>query len=77
MHHLLLRNLLKIENALGEKLAVVIYFMVSFFTCVLLAFFKGWKLTLVCLVGLPLTTFALILITAVIIAIEMENFSFF
>lgn len=49
------RNISKIEEGIGEKLGLFIYFESVFVCGVIMALVKGWKLTLVCLISLPLS----------------------
>ncbi|KAF4531677.1 hypothetical protein B566_EDAN011836 [Ephemera danica] len=49
------RNVAKLEEGLGEKVAMFIHFIVAFLACITLAFVKGWELALICLVSLPVT----------------------
>ncbi|CAH2048678.1 unnamed protein product, partial [Iphiclides podalirius] len=48
-------DIMKVEDGIGEKLANFVFFQASFVSCILMAFIKGWKLTLLCLISFPIT----------------------
>ncbi|KAI9564998.1 ABC protein [Daphnia sinensis] len=55
-------NVRKIEESIGEKLGLIIYYSSAFAACIITALYHGWKLTMVILSPLPLliaTTFFL------------------
>ncbi|XP_037948708.1 ATP-dependent translocase ABCB1-like isoform X1 [Teleopsis dalmanni] len=52
-------DLSKMEDGLGEKVAMFVHFMVAFAGSIVLAFIKGWQLALVCLTSLPVTFLAM------------------
>lgn len=47
------------EDGLGEKVVIFVHFIVAFVGSVVLAFIKGWQLSLVCLTSLPVTFIAM------------------
>ena len=49
------RNLNKIQEGIGEKLAISISFLSTGFFGICAAFFYGWQLTLVMIIVIPLT----------------------
>lgn len=49
------RNLAKVEEGLGEKVAIFVFTNSTFVAGIILAFALGWELTLICLVSLPLS----------------------
>ncbi|CAG9561787.1 unnamed protein product [Danaus chrysippus] len=48
-------DVIKLEDGIGEKLATFIYYQVTFISSIIMALIKGWKLTLLCLISLPVT----------------------
>nr|CAD7261440.1 unnamed protein product [Timema shepardi] len=48
-------DLNKLEEGIGEKVAMCEFYLVAFISSITLAFIKGWELTLICLVSLPIT----------------------
>lgn len=52
-------DLSKLEEGLGEKVAMFLHFQFSFFACLIMALIKGWELALICLISLPVTMIAL------------------
>lgn len=58
-------NISKIEDGIGDKIATFIFFECTVFAGIILAFIKGWKLALVCMVSLPLNSTLLALITLI------------
>ncbi|XP_049818455.1 ATP-dependent translocase ABCB1-like isoform X2 [Aethina tumida] len=56
-------NLTKIEDGIGEKIGIFLFFESTFVAGIIMALIKGWKLALVCLVSLPLSTISMGLIT--------------
>ncbi|EDW61888.1 ATP-dependent translocase ABCB1 [Drosophila virilis] len=52
-------DLAKMENGLGEKVVIFVNLMVAFVGSIILAFVKGWQLSLVCLSSLPVTLIAM------------------
>ncbi|XP_017866163.1 PREDICTED: multidrug resistance protein 1A [Drosophila arizonae] len=52
-------DLSKMEDGLGEKVVIFVNFIVGFVGSVVLAFYKGWQLSLVCLTSLPVTFIAM------------------
>lgn len=55
---LFFRDLMKLEDGLGEKVSIFITLMVAFVSSITLAFVKGWELALICLCSLPVTMIA-------------------
>ncbi|XP_024941153.1 multidrug resistance protein 2 [Cephus cinctus] len=55
----LTEDVMKFEEGVGEKLAMFVHNMTAFIACTVLAFFKGWKLALVCIISLPVTSLIL------------------
>lgn len=47
------------EDGLAEKVVMFIHYMVAFAGSIILAFYKGWQLALVCLCSLPVTFIAM------------------
>lgn len=47
------------EDGLAEKVVMFIHYMVAFAGSLILAFYKGWQLALVCLSSLPVTFIAM------------------
>lgn len=47
------------EDGLGEKVVIFVHFIVAFIGSIVLAFVKGWQLSLVCLTSLPVTFIAM------------------
>ncbi|XP_016968073.1 ATP-dependent translocase ABCB1 [Drosophila biarmipes] len=56
-------DLSKMEDGLAEKVVMFIHYFVSFVGSLVLAFVKGWQLSLVCLTSLPLTFIAMGLVS--------------
>ncbi|KAH8348664.1 hypothetical protein KR084_009522 [Drosophila pseudotakahashii] len=56
-------DLSKMEDGLAEKVVMFIHYLVSFIGSLVLAFVKGWQLSLVCLTSLPLTFIAMGLVS--------------
>ncbi|XP_017069092.1 ATP-dependent translocase ABCB1 [Drosophila eugracilis] len=56
-------DLSKMEDGLAEKVVMFIHYLVSFVGSLVLAFIKGWQLSLVCLTSLPLTFIAMGLVS--------------
>ncbi|BFG04641.1 ATP-dependent translocase ABCB1 [Drosophila madeirensis] len=56
-------DLSKMEDGLAEKVVMFIHYLVSFVGSLVLAFVKGWQLSLVCLTSLPLTFIAMGLVS--------------
>ncbi|XP_016973684.1 ATP-dependent translocase ABCB1 [Drosophila rhopaloa] len=52
-------DLSKMEDGLAEKVVMFIHYLISFVGSLVLAFVKGWELSLVCLTSLPLTFIAM------------------
>lgn len=52
----LFSNLAKIEDGIGEKVGIFLFFFATFVLGILLALIKGWELALICLICLPLST---------------------
>ncbi|XP_018573284.1 multidrug resistance protein 1-like isoform X2 [Anoplophora glabripennis] len=50
------QNISKIEDGIGEKIGIFLYFESTFVSGIIMALIKGWKLALVCMVSLPLST---------------------
>ncbi|CAH0548000.1 unnamed protein product [Brassicogethes aeneus] len=55
-------NIAKIEDGIGEKIGLFVFFESTFVVGVIMALFLGWKLALVCIVSLPLSTLVMGLI---------------
>jgi len=51
-----LRDLIKMQEGIGEKIGMFIFFFTTFLASVILAFVKGWELTLVMLTSVPVST---------------------
>ncbi|XP_060657787.1 ATP-dependent translocase ABCB1-like [Drosophila nasuta] len=52
-------DLSKMEDGLGEKVVIFVHFIVAFAGSIVLAFVKGWQLSLVCLTSMPVTFIAM------------------
>ncbi|XP_064542584.1 ATP-dependent translocase ABCB1-like [Drosophila montana] len=52
-------DLSKMEDGLGEKVVIFVHYIVGFAGSIVLAFYKGWQLALVCLTSLPVTFIAM------------------
>ncbi|KAH8413681.1 hypothetical protein KR222_003542 [Zaprionus bogoriensis] len=52
-------DLSKMEDGLGEKVVIFVHFIVAFAGSIILAFIKGWELSLICLTSLPVTFIAM------------------
>ncbi|KAG5894745.1 ATP-dependent translocase ABCB1, partial [Gonioctena quinquepunctata] len=59
------QNISKIEEGIGEKIGVFLYFESTFVAGIIMALVKGWQLALVCMVSLPLSTTLMGLITII------------
>ena len=55
LERLLSRDLNKIQEGIGEKVSMFVYFVASFASCITNAFLHGWELTLVILAGMPVS----------------------
>ena len=53
---LISRDLNKIQEGIGEKVSMFVYFVASFASCITNAFLHGWELTLVILAGMPVSS---------------------
>ncbi|XP_023032967.1 ATP-dependent translocase ABCB1 [Drosophila willistoni] len=56
-------DLSKMEDGLAEKVVMFVHYIVSFIGSLVLAFVKGWQLSLVCLTSLPVTFIAMGLVS--------------
>ncbi|XP_030388009.1 ATP-dependent translocase ABCB1 [Scaptodrosophila lebanonensis] len=52
-------DLSKMEDGLGEKVVMFVHYITAFIGSLVLAFVKGWQLSLVCLTSLPVTFIAM------------------
>lgn len=71
-------DLTKLEDGLGEKVAMFLHFIVAFIGSMILGFVKGWELALVCLSSLPVTLVSVItvsIITARLAKREMDEYA--
>nr|XP_049698231.1 ATP-dependent translocase ABCB1 isoform X1 [Helicoverpa armigera]XP_049698232.1 ATP-dependent translocase ABCB1 isoform X2 [Helicoverpa armigera] len=48
-------DVVKLEDGIGEKLATFVFYQAAFFSSVIMALVKGWKLALLCLISFPVT----------------------
>lgn len=48
------RDLLKIQEGIGDKVTIFLFFLSIFISGIILALIYGWELALVCLISLPL-----------------------
>ncbi|KAG7308521.1 hypothetical protein JYU34_005733 [Plutella xylostella] len=48
-------DVVKLEDGIGEKLATFLFYQAAFFSSVIMALIKGWKLALLCLITFPVT----------------------
>ncbi|XP_015608885.1 multidrug resistance protein 1, partial [Cephus cinctus] len=62
----LTEDVMQFEEGVGDKLSMFVHNMTAFIACTVLAFFKGWKLALVCIISLPVTTLILIGVTEIL-----------
>lgn len=62
-------DLSKLEDGLGEKVVIFANFFVAFIGSIITAFIKGWLMTLVCLISLPVT-----LVSMAIVAVVCESY---
>lgn len=60
-----LRDLTKLEDGLGEKVAMAIHFFSAFLGSLILALVTGWQLALVCMASVPVS-FVLIGVAAIV-----------
>ncbi|XP_049809971.1 ATP-dependent translocase ABCB1-like [Schistocerca nitens] len=58
-------DLLKLEEGMGEKVAMFLHLLLGFVGSLVLALVKGWELALICLISLPITMIALVTINIV------------
>ncbi|XP_072396487.1 ATP-dependent translocase ABCB1-like [Diabrotica undecimpunctata] len=71
------QNISKLEEGIGEKLGTFIFFESTFVAGCVLGLVKGWKLALVCMVSLPLSTTIMTVISWIstkFSAQEMESY---
>lgn len=47
------RDVIKYEDGIGEKVPMLVHSLAAFFGSLALAFWSGWKLTLVCMACIP------------------------
>jgi ATP-binding cassette subfamily B (MDR/TAP) protein 1 len=59
------RDLTKLEDGIGDKVAQFMHFMGAFVGSLILALTKGWLLALVCLSSLPVTLIAVGIVSVV------------
>lgn len=59
LFRMLFRDLSKMEDGLAEKVVMFVHYIVAFVGSIVLAFYKGWQLALVCLSSLPVTFIAM------------------
>lgn len=59
------RDLTKLEDGLGEKVAMAIHFFSAFLGSLILALVTGWQLALVCMASVPVS-FVLIGVAAIV-----------
>ncbi|XP_066148568.1 ATP-dependent translocase ABCB1 [Euwallacea fornicatus] len=52
-------DLLKFEEGIGEKVSLFVTLQGTFFAALILAFVKGWQLSLICLISLPVSMIAI------------------
>ncbi|XP_022920637.1 ATP-dependent translocase ABCB1-like [Onthophagus taurus] len=48
-------DLAKIEEGLGDKSSTLIFYMAAFISGIIMAFIKGWELSLICLIYFPVS----------------------
>ena len=48
-------DVVKLEDGIGEKLSTFLFYQASFFSSIIMALIKGWKLALLCLISFPVT----------------------
>lgn len=71
------QNISKIEDGIGDKIGTFLFFESSFVAGIILGLVKGWKLALVCMVSLPLSTTIMAIISWVSTKLseqEMESY---
>ncbi|XP_015524858.1 ATP-dependent translocase ABCB1 [Neodiprion lecontei] len=74
----LAEDITKLEEGISEKTVMFIHNMSAFVGCVIVAFTKGWKLALVCMVSLPVTVLvigAVVSITSRLARKEIEAYA--
>lgn len=64
------RDLTKLEEGLGEKVVMFVYFMVGFISSITLALVKGWQLALICMASLPVT----FIVVGVVSVVNDDNY---
>nr|CAH7755523.1 unnamed protein product [Callosobruchus chinensis] len=72
------QNISKIEDGIGEKIGIFIFFEATFVSGIVMALVKGWKLALVCMVSLPLSSALMSFITWISTKLskeEMESYA--
>ncbi|CAH1967884.1 unnamed protein product [Acanthoscelides obtectus] len=72
------QNISKIEDGIGEKIGIFIFFEATFVSGIVMALVNGWKLALVCMVSLPLSSAIMSFITWISTKLskeEMESYA--
>lgn len=62
------------EDGIAEKVVMFVHYIVAFIGSLVLAFIKGWQLSLVCLTSLPVTLISLSLVTVVSNSANMDSY---
>ncbi|CAD7089354.1 unnamed protein product [Hermetia illucens] len=57
-------DLARIEDGIGEKVPMYLHYIVAFVSSLILCFFYGWELTLVCLAPVPISLLILFFLTS-------------
>ncbi|KAF5296383.1 hypothetical protein FQA39_LY12502 [Lamprigera yunnana] len=58
-------DLRKVEEGIGEKASIALYFVIVCVCCVTQALILGWQLALVCMISLPLVIFTMTFISSI------------
>lgn len=58
-------DLSKLEDGIGEKAVIFANFFVAFISSIIAAFIKGWLMTFVCLISLPVTLVSMSIVAVV------------
>lgn len=65
IYYIFCRDLIKLEDGIGEKVSMFTHHQVAFVGSIILAFVKGWLLALICLTSLPATMIAMGIVSRV------------
>ncbi|CAG9824228.1 unnamed protein product [Phaedon cochleariae] len=59
------QNISKIEDGIGEKIGLFLFSVTVFLTGIIVALYEGWKLAVVAMVSLPISTIIMMIITKI------------